>query len=91
MRNRQGRDEEGSMMRTLDIDQAIIEELTYLGACQVEDMVERLTEFTWNQVFSAIDRLIRDGTLMLQRPAPFGYEISITSGRNRPLVAEVSR
>jgi hypothetical protein len=79
------------MMRAQDIDQAIIEELTALGACQVEDMVERLTGFTWNQVFSAIDRLSRDGTLMLQRPARFGYEISITSGRSRPLEAQVSR
>jgi hypothetical protein len=91
MRNRQGREEEGPMMRTQDIDRAIIEELTALGACQVEDMVERLTEFTWNQVFSAIDRLSRDGTLMLQHPARFGYEISISSRRNRPLEAEMSR
>ncbi len=78
-------------MRTQDIDQAIIEELTALGACQVEEMVERLTGFTWNQVFAAIDRLSRDGTLALQHPARFGYEISITSGRNRMLEVEVSR
>lgn len=78
-------------MRTQDVDQAIIEELTALGACQVEEMVERLTGFTWNQVFAAIDRLSRDGTLALQHPARFGYEISITSGRNRMLEVEVSR
>lgn len=79
------------MMRAHDVDQAIIHDLTAHGACQVEDMVERLAGFTWNQVFSAIDRLSREGTLALQRPARFGYEISITSRRNRMLEAEVSR
>ena len=79
------------MMRTQDIDQAILHDLMAHGTCQVEDMVERLAGFTWNQVFSAIDRLSRDGTLALQRPARFGYEISIPSGRKRTLEAEVSR
>lgn len=79
------------MMGTQDIDQAIIEELTALGACQVDEMVERLTGFTWNQVFAAVDRLSRDGVLTLQHPARFGYEISISSGRKKALEAEVSR
>ena len=79
------------MMRAQDIDQAIVHDLMAHGTCQVEDMVERLAGFTWNQVFSAIDRLSRNGTLALQRPARFGYEISIPSGRKRPLEAEVSR
>lgn len=79
------------MMRAQDIDQAIIHDLTAHGTCQVEDMVERLAGFTWNQVFSAIDRLSRDGTLALQRPARFGYEISIPAGRKRTLEAEMCR
>jgi hypothetical protein len=79
------------MMQVQDIDQAIIHDLTAHGTCQIEDMIERLAGFTWNQVFSAIDRLSRDGTLALQRPARFGYENSITSGRKRTLEAEVSR
>ena len=78
------------MMRAQDIDQAIIHDLTAHGTCQVDDMVERLAGFTWNQVFSAIDRLSRDGTLALQRPARFGYEISITSGRKRTMEAGMS-
>ncbi len=78
------------MMRAQNVDQAILHDLTVHGTCQVEDMLERLAGFTWNQVFSAIDRLSRDGTLALQRPARFGYEISITAGRKRTLEAEVS-
>lgn len=78
------------MMHAQDIDQAIVHDLTAHGTCQVDDMVERLAGFTWNQVFSAIDRLSRDGTLALQRPARFGYEISITSGRKRTMEAGMS-
>lgn len=78
------------MMDAQNVDQAILLDLTAHGICQVEDMAQRLGGFTWNQVFSAIDRLSRDGTLALQRRAR-GYEISITSGRNRTLEAEVSR
>lgn len=79
------------MMGAQGIDQAIVHDLMAHGTCQVEDMVERLEGFTWNQVFSAIDRLSRDGTLALQRPARFSYEISITSGRSTTLEAEVNR
>lgn len=79
------------MARAQDIDQAIIQELKAFGVCQVDDVVERLTGFTWNQVFAAIDRLSRSGRLALQRPGRFGYEISIIPGQNRMLEAEVSR
>ena len=79
------------MMRAQSIDQAIIQELKVLGACQVEDVVERLTGFTWNQAFAAIDRLSRNGTLALQRPSRFAYEISIIQERNGTLDAEARR
>ena len=79
------------MMRAEGIDQAIVHDLMAHGTCQVEDMIQRLEGFTWNQVFSAIDRLSREGTLALQRPARFGYQVSITSGRSKTLEAEVSR
>lgn len=79
------------MMLAQDIDQAIIHDLTAHGTCQVEDILRRLTGFTWNQVFSAIDRMSRDGRLALQRPARCEYEVSIIPRRRHRLEAEVSR
>lgn len=79
------------MMSRRDLDQAIIQELQTSGAYQVEDLAERVARFTWNHMSSTIDRLSRDGTLAFQRPARFGYEVSITSSRHRVLEAEVSR
>lgn len=78
-------------MCTQDIDQAIIRDLTVHGTCQVEDILRRLTGFTWNQVFSALDRMSRDGRLALQRLARCEYEVSIIPGRRHRLEAEVSR
>lgn len=69
------------MTNAQDIDRALIRELSLLGSCQVEAIAERLTGFTWNQLFAAIDRLSRDGTLAIHRPTRFGYAISIPSGQ----------
>ena len=38
------------MMRAQDIDQVIMEERTALGACQVEEMIERLVGHCGNVV-----------------------------------------
>lgn len=78
-------------MRRSTVEQAIIRELTVRGSCRVEDVVERLNGCTWNQVFSAIDRMTRDGTLALQRPARFEYHVSIIPGQHRPLEAGVTQ
>lgn len=78
-------------MRTQDIDEAIFHDLAAHGISPVEEVSGRLTGFTWNQIFAAIDRLSREGTLVLQRSARFGYDVAILSGRNRMQDAEVNR
>lgn len=74
-----------------DIDRALIRQLSSVGSCQVEEMAERLTGFTWNQMFAAIDRLSRKGTLAIHRPARFGVEMSISSGPSQARVIQASR
>jgi hypothetical protein len=37
-----------------------------------------LSHFTFNQIFSAIDRLSRDGRVRLQHPTPFTYLVTAT-------------
>jgi hypothetical protein len=74
-----------------DIDRALIRELSSVGSCQVEEMAERLTGFTWNQMCAAIDRLSRKGTLALHRPARFDVEISIASGQPQARAIQASR
>ena len=48
--------------QTGSIQSAIRLELTEVGTCTIEELSERLPYYSWNQVFSAADRLSRQGT-----------------------------
>ncbi len=54
------------MTQIATLESAIHQELARVGTCTLEDLNERLPYFSWNQVFSAVDRLNRKGTLTLQ-------------------------
>ncbi|MEP6601587.1 MAG: hypothetical protein ABJB49_07210 [Nitrospirota bacterium] len=65
-------------MRQLDfLESAIRRELARVGTCTFEELNERLPYYTWNQVFSAVDRLNREGTVTLQRPDSSDYRLSL--------------
>ena len=58
-----------------EIESAILQKLEELGSCTFEDLVRALPGYSWNQVFIAIDRLSRDGALIIRRPTQFGYVV----------------
>jgi len=45
------------MLQTDDLESAIHQELARVGTCTLEELNERLPYSSWNQVFSAVDRL----------------------------------
>lgn len=45
------------MLQTDSLESAIRVELTQADTCTFEELTERLPSFSWNQVFSAVDRL----------------------------------
>jgi len=61
------------------LELAILQELTRAGTCTLEELNERLPYYSWNQVFSSVDRLNREGTLTLQRPDSIGYILSLAA------------
>ena len=65
------------------IESVIFEELHRTGACTFEELVRTLPDYSWSQVFLAVDRLSRDGLLQLKRQGRFDYLISIAS-KNLP-------
>lgn len=77
-------------MRTDMIESAIRMELGRNKACALRTLMERLPQFSWNEVFAVVDRASRDGTLVLHRTAEFDYEVSVRSilepSRERPTV-----
>lgn len=65
------------MRQTDALESAICEILARVGTCTLEELNERLPYTSWNQMFSAVDRLNREGTVTLQRPDSSGYLLSL--------------
>ena len=59
------------------VDSVICHEVTSRVSCTFEDLVQKLPAYSWAQVFAAVDRLSRQGTLTLSRTRCFGYVVSI--------------
>src|SRR5262245_59195592 len=84
--NAQIRKEPATMntMNVMTVQTAIRTQLIQEGPCTLESLLTRLSQFSWSEIFSVVDQLSREGTLVLRRPASFGYEVSIGSGRLLP-------
>ena len=72
------------------VDSAIFHEVTSLVSCTIDELVQRLPTYSWAQVFAAVDRLSRRGTLMLSRTSRFGYVLSVGSDPPVPSVRNTS-
>jgi hypothetical protein len=67
-------------MRQADsLDSAIHHQLVRIGTCSLDELVVLLPEYSWAQVFAAVDRLTREGTVTLRHQAPFRYLLSLAS------------
>ncbi len=64
------------------IEAAIVESLQRSGPCCLEDVVTTLPNFSWGEVFLAVDRMSRDGRLLLRQLGGSTYQIEL-----RPQVA----
>ena len=61
------------------VDSVICYEVTRLGSCTLDELAQRLPDYSWGQVFSAGDRLSRQGRLRLSRTTRFGYDLTVYS------------
>ena len=66
------------MFHTNVLESAILEELARVGTCTIEEIYKRLPYYSWGRVFSVVDRLTRQGTIVIKNPAPFRYLLSLT-------------
>jgi hypothetical protein len=66
-------------MNSMTVQSAIQLHLSREGPCTLESLLVRLSQFSWSEIFSVVDQLSREGSLVLRRPARFGYEVSINS------------
>lgn len=78
--------EENTMPRAQQVKAAIYGLVLNVGECTFEQLVKRLGQFSWNEIFSTVDQLSREGTLTLRRPSRFGFVISAAPQRSRGTV-----
>ncbi len=60
-----------------EVESAILETLERRGPCSLDELYQALSDYSWNQAFAAMDRLSRNGRLLLRRPGRFDYLVSI--------------
>jgi len=61
------------------VESAIRLELTQVDSCTFDELTERLRYYSWNQVFTVVDQLSRQGIVTLQRSQGSVYTLSLTS------------
>jgi len=62
----------------MPIEEAIIEKLRS-GPCSFDDVVTGLPNFRWGEVFVAVDRMSRDGRVLLYQLGYSTYQIALPS------------
>jgi predicted transcriptional regulator len=61
------------------IESAILQRLARRGPCTIDELTQRLPDYSWNQVFTSLDRLSRERFLTLRRPSTFQYVVSLNA------------
>jgi hypothetical protein len=59
------------------IEEAIVETLQRSGPCYLGDVVAYLPNFSWGEVFLAVDRMSRDGRVSLLELGCSTYQITL--------------
>jgi len=71
---------ENGMRQTDSLESSIREVLAQVGTCSLEELNERLPYYSWNQVYSTVERPRREGTLVLQLSPLLHCGISLARG-----------
>jgi len=63
----------------MPIEEAIIEKLRRTGPCYLDEVVMYLPNFSWGEIFIAVDRMSRDERLLLRKHGCSDYQIALGS------------
>jgi hypothetical protein len=67
------------------VEDQVIDIVRRTHGCELEDLARRCPNFTWNQVFLAVDHLSRTGEVRLVHARESGYIVSpLRQQKNRP-------
>ena len=68
-------------------EDAVLTRVIETGSCSIDELVSQLTIYSWNEIFLTVDRMSRDGRLVLHRPS--SGSIQITMPMSKPPVGKV--
>lgn len=60
-------------------EDAVFDFLQGTGPCCLDNLVTHLPNHQWSEIFVAVDRMSRDGRLVLRRIPQSGYQVSLPS------------
>jgi len=63
----------------MPIEAAILELLRIRGPCGLDDVVTYRPDLSWGEVFRALDRMSRDGRVVLRQLGYSTYQIALYS------------
>jgi hypothetical protein len=58
-------------------EEAVLEMLQRTGSCCLDALVMQLPNLSWTEVFVAVDRMVRDGRVLLRQLGYATYEIAL--------------
>ena len=67
------------MIARMRLEETIRETLQKTGPCCLDDLVHSHPHFSWGEVFLTVDRMSRDGRLLLRRLGSSTYQINLRS------------
>ncbi len=67
------------MTQFSQVESVILQALERRGPCTIDELTERLPDYTWNQVFTSVDRLSRGSILTIRHATKFQYMVSLSS------------
>ena len=78
------------MLQTDALESAILQELTRIGTCSLNELSERLPSQSLNEIFAAVDRLRREDSITLKHLPPFRYLLSLEPRRSAEVLHDQS-
>jgi hypothetical protein len=63
----------------LPLEETILEQLRIRGPCGLDDVVTYRPDLSWGEVFRAIDRMSRNGRVVLRQLGYSTYQIALHS------------
>jgi hypothetical protein len=66
------------------VEEAVLDVLQRTGPCGLDDLVVQLPNFTWSRVFTAVDRMSRNGRVLLDCHACSIYSVTLPSQQSSP-------